>query len=446
MQLAPGVLASVSANPSCVKTVQYTSACQIGSGSATVLALPIPVTAYLVRPPTSSDLVGIDLRAGGGLSTIHAGAQLKQVSASQVATVLHFDLAGPASLASEMTLTVNGTLNGKPFTRMPTNCSPGHSVLTVVYAHKTETTTASPDFKPTGCANLPYHPKVSGTAKKDAQDIGASVTTTVTQGADEAASASTTLVLPVQTLPPNLASASLQNKNIPVGTATTYTPLLPTPLQGKVFFTGQLLTPTLTIKFPPPAVLTLVGTVDLGHNAVVFSGIPDVPVTKLAVTLFGGAHSMLEGICRHPTGPLGGSFTGQNGRSSSASTTITLTGCSTPVKSAPKLSQVRFAPSHFKAKSGTTLKFTLSEAASVTVTVTRKAHGHRAHHKCSLRAKRGAKCTVRIKRVLHLPGGRGANAFKLHLAKLPRGSYKATLRASAGGLRSSAVSARFTIR
>src|SRR5437763_15893609 len=33
---SPGVLAALSANPSCLQTVQYTAACQLGTGSANV--------------------------------------------------------------------------------------------------------------------------------------------------------------------------------------------------------------------------------------------------------------------------------------------------------------------------------------------------------------------------------------------------------------------------
>ena len=54
--LAPGVLASLAANPSCTKTTQDTGdACKIGSGEADVLGgAPIPLTAYLAPPPANA--------------------------------------------------------------------------------------------------------------------------------------------------------------------------------------------------------------------------------------------------------------------------------------------------------------------------------------------------------------------------------------------------------
>ncbi len=226
-----------------------------------------------------------------------------------------------------MSLTINGTLGGKPFTRMPTNCHPGASSVMIVYAKRTETTAASPDFAPTGCASLPFAPKLSGSAVVDAHDTGVAVTTTVTQAADEAASASTQLALPWPTLAPNFSALSLQNTSTPVGSATTATPLLPAPLQGKAYLTGSPASPTMTLRFPPPAVLTLVGKIDLARHTVAFPTIPDVPVTRLTVTLFGGRNALLSASCDQPSGSLGGAFTGQNGARATASQPLTLSGC-----------------------------------------------------------------------------------------------------------------------
>src|SRR5262249_38661311 len=154
---------------------------------------------------------------------------------------------------SSMKVTVNGTLNRKPFTRMPTNCSPAPTTLTVVYAKKTETTKASPDFHPTGCSSLPYHPSITGSIVKDAHDSGAAAKTVVTQPTAEGATKVTRLPLPFPTTAPNFSALQLMNKNVPVGAATTASPLLSRPLQGKVFLTGTPTALNLTIRFPPPA-------------------------------------------------------------------------------------------------------------------------------------------------------------------------------------------------
>jgi hypothetical protein len=334
--LSPGVLASLAANPSCLKSVQHTSACEIGSGTATLLAaLPISLTAYLVPATNPNDAAGIDLVSSA--STSHAEVQLKQNASGAISSVLNVDLASIGTAGSIITgtsLTVNGTLGGQPFVRMPSNCSPGPSSLIVTYANgKSETSSASPDFTITGCSSLPYNPVLSASTVKDPGDSGVAVTTTVTQNADEAATSIQKLTIPYPTLSPNLNSGSLQNTSTAVGQAIAYSPLLPTPLTGKVYFTGpSLFSPTLTIRFPPPNVITLTGTVNLNASTVTFSGIPDVPQTKLVVALFGGKQALESSNCSRPQGTLVGSFTGQNGKVVTDSVPVTVKGCpSAPV-------------------------------------------------------------------------------------------------------------------
>lgn len=329
--LSPGVLASLAANPACLQSVQHTAACAIGSGSATVLiGIPISLTAYLVPATNSSDAAGIDLVSSGGTS--HAEVQLKQNASGAISTVLDVDLASlgiAGNIITGTSLTVNGTLGGKPFVRMPSNCSPGPSSLTVTYANgKSESSSASPDFKITGCSSLPFNPQLSAAIVRDPHDSGTSVTTTITQNADEAATSSQKLTIPYPTLAANLASLSLQNTSTPVGSASAVSPLIPTPLTGKVYFTGPTpFTPTLTIRFPPPTVITLTGTVSLTNSTVTFSGIPDVPQTKLVVALFGGKKALESSECAPPTGTLSGSFTGQNGKVVTDHVHVTVQGC-----------------------------------------------------------------------------------------------------------------------
>jgi hypothetical protein len=329
--LSPGVLASLAANPSCVQTVQHTSACMIGSGSATLMSLiTAPLTAYLVPATNPNDAAGIDLVSSA--STSHAEVQLKQNASGAISSVLDVDLSTLGTVGNLITgtsLTVNGTLGGKPFNRMPSNCSPGPSSLTVTYANgASETSSASPDFKITGCSSLPYKPGLSATFVKDSGDAGVAVTTTVTQNADEASTSSQTLTIPFPTVSPNFASLSLQNTSTAVGQATAYSPLLPTPLSGKIYFTGaSALSPTLTIRFPPPSVITLTGTVNLQKSTVTFSGVPDVPQTKLVVALFGGKLALESSNCTVPSGTIGGSFTGQNGAVVTDSMRVTVKGC-----------------------------------------------------------------------------------------------------------------------
>jgi hypothetical protein len=332
IKLAPGVLAAPSANPSCLKSTQHTTACQVGAGLVTMAgALPLMVNAYLAPPPGSDDVVGIDVvPAVLGTPVTHGAGKLVQTASGNVQTVLNLSLSslGPlANLVTGMTLTVDGTLGGKPFNRMPTNCSPGQTQLTVAYAKKTETVTASPDFKPTGCSQLPYAPKVSGTAHAGSSVAG-TVVTNVTQAVGEAATATTALTLPSANLSPNPAVIRLQNTSTPVGSVVSGSPLLPAPLKGKIYLRGTFTKPYLLFKFPPPAALTLTGQVNLTTNTVTIPTVPDVPLTSLKVTFPGGPKGLLFVSC--PTHPvkMSGKFTAQSGKSATASAPLTVTGCS----------------------------------------------------------------------------------------------------------------------
>lgn len=340
---SPGVLAALSANPSCVQTRQITEACHIGDGQAFLAGgAPASLSAYLVPAnDPKDDVAGVDLitnTPGPTSSTTHAEIQLQQNSSGNVSAVLNVDFSGAGaagSLITGSTLTVNKTLNGKPFTRMPSNCSPGPSSLTVTYANGSkETTAASPDFHITGCSSLPYAPKFAADITKDATDDGVKVVTTITQNADEAATAANGLTLPWPALGPNFAGLSNQCSTAPcgkaVGTVTAASPLLAAPLTGNAYLTGTPLGPKLTLLFPPPNALELVGTVSLPTHTVVFNGVPDVPQTSLVVTLFGGPTALEVATCSPPGGTATGSFTGQNGAKVTVNQEVKVTGCPPP--------------------------------------------------------------------------------------------------------------------
>jgi hypothetical protein len=338
--LAPGVLASLAANPSCLKSVQYTSACQIGTGSAStaVPGVGVTLTAYLVPPPDpNKDAAGIDLvTSAPGQAPTHVAVALVQTANGNVESVLNLDLSGlgpVGGVLTNMSLTVNGTLDGKPFTRMPTNCTVSqHSSLTVTYSDgTTETSAASPDFVPSGCSSLPFTPVVSASVIKDAHDDGAKVTTTQTQPLGQAAGASTTLQFPWPALASNTAALSLQNTTKAIGTAVATSPLQPAPLTGFAYLTGPgPFTPTLTLKFVGAVSLTLVGNVSLQNHTVTFPSLPDVPQTALVVTLFGGSEAAESASCSPAGGILKASNTGQNGVVAVANVPFTVVGCPKP--------------------------------------------------------------------------------------------------------------------
>src|SRR6201999_451519 len=90
-------------------------------------------------------------------------------------------------------------------------------------------------------------------------------------------------------------------------------PLYPATLTGKAYLTGSSSGLSLTLVFPSPFPLTLTGAVDLLKNSATFSGLPDIPLTNLAVSLDGGADGLFLSTCATPSGTATATLTDQNG-------------------------------------------------------------------------------------------------------------------------------------
>jgi len=108
------------------------------------------------------------------------------------------------------------------------------------------------------------------------------------------------------------------------------------------------------------------------------------------------------------------------------------------LKPAPAVTHVRFASRRFDAMNGTTLRLTLSEAATVTVVVTQKMSGRKVKGKCKANAKHGKRCTLTIQKAkLTFHGRKGRNSFKFRVKSLRPGRYTATLTARSPGSKTS---------
>jgi hypothetical protein len=117
-----------------------------------------------------------------------------------------------------------------------------------------------------------------------------------------------------------------------------------------------------------------------------------------------------------------------------------------PNTTAPHISGASLGAKSFKAKKGTTLKLTLSSAASVKVVITHIVSGHKVRGVCKAHASKGKKCTINKKvKTLHFSGATGANRFKLLIKSLKPGSYTAKIAASNSTGTSNAVTLKFKI-
>ena len=80
--------------------------------------------------------------------------------------------------------------------------------------------------------------------------------------------------------------------------------------------------------FPAPFPLTLIGSVNLVTNATTFSGLPDIPLTDLAVSLFGGPHGLFQALCAPASGTATAALTDQNGdKTATVPASFTVSGC-----------------------------------------------------------------------------------------------------------------------
>jgi hypothetical protein len=354
INLPPGLLANADIDGgACLTTTDLTDTdCQVGTGTVSVDALDvvplnnIAVTFDLVPPPAAGDLAGLAVNDGGTQLGSTAAIKIRP-SGDPDGVGVAIDFVLPNSLDEDnvtvpiMITQIDSTFDGL---RYPTSCpsTPANvSVSVNSYDDSTMQTVTAP-LSVTGCSALPYAPKLSVTAAKGSTDRDVQLTTVVTQAADEAPSGSLSLTFAGSTLAVNLGAIADLCLNAssgtctPVGTVTAVSPLYPTPLSAHAYLTGTVAGPTLTLLFPAPFPLTLIGKVDLDTLSTTFTGMPDIPLTKLSLVLNGGPSSLFATNCRPASGVVTGSSTDQNGdKTVAGSATYTISGCPAVAKATP---------------------------------------------------------------------------------------------------------------
>lgn len=357
LNLPPGLLANASINGgSCLKTANVSgSACEVGTGTVSATADPIgllnvpvpvsvPVSFYLVPPPASGDLAGLAVEGLGEQIGSTGGVKIRPTGDPDgvgvtLALVLPDEL--PLTLpivgqvpAAQISLTeIDSTFDGL---RYPATCpsTPANLSASVdSYSDPTVHIVTAP-LSVTGCSSLAYSPTFKVSAVRDSSDRQVKLGTTITQPATQAPSRSVSLAFPTSTLAPNLESIKALCLNLAsgtcptVGSASATSPLYPTPLTGNAYLTGSSSGLSLTLVFPSPFPLTLTGSVDLVKNSATFTGLPDIPLTNLAVSLNGGTDGLFLSTCQTPSGTATATLTDQNGdRTVNAPSKFTVSGC-----------------------------------------------------------------------------------------------------------------------
>jgi hypothetical protein len=356
--LPAGLLANASIDDGkCLTSKTPIAACQVGSGSVTAAEhalgstqLTLSAEFDLVAPPGTGDLAGLavlvkDPVSGkfGQLGSPAAVTVRPSSSASGVGLDIAFTgipdtypvLGIPTSISVDE---IQSTFDGL---RFPASCPKSAATLNVLAVSYSDSTLrgASAPLAVTGCSSLPYDPAFAVTATKDAGDPGVKLVTDITQTHGQATSRSVALAFPPSVLQPN--TAAVVGGNIlcanpssgtckTIGSASASSPLYPHALQGKDYLTGSLLSPSITIVFPAPFAITLSGQVSLAANSTTFTGVPDIPLTDLQVTLAGGPDAVFESLCSTTSGTATATLTSQNGdHTVRPSSNFNLSGCST---------------------------------------------------------------------------------------------------------------------
>jgi hypothetical protein len=199
------------------------------------------------------------------------------------------------------------TIDRAGFMQNATSCAPQplHAAFTAVGG---TTATADAPYQATGCDKLPFAPKLSatvGSAGQTAANTHPPLTVTIAQADGQAAMKRTVVSLPsgigvdLKNLSSVCTDAQLNAGACPagskIGTVTAQTPLLPTALGGGVYLIQGAKLGALPGIALDLGLIRLKGSVALGQRLVTtFDSVPDVPLSKLVLSLTGGPKAVLK--------------------------------------------------------------------------------------------------------------------------------------------------------
>jgi hypothetical protein len=212
--------------------------------------------------------------------------------------------------------TLHVEVDRSEFVINPTSCAEKQISATVT---ATDGRAAEPStgFQATRCARLKYTPTLklsfTGSTKRTGNPA---VKAVLTQEPNQANTKAATVILPGSQFIDNshinnpctrvqFAAEACPVKSI-LGTVSARTPLLAQPLRGKVYFRsngGDRELPDIVADLRGSLRVTLVGYIDSvnGRVRTRFLHVPDAPVTKFSLKLFGGQKGLIENsenLCR----------------------------------------------------------------------------------------------------------------------------------------------------
>lgn len=245
--------------------------------------------------------------------------------------------------------TIHVDVDRKDFTLNPTDCSK-KKIRATVLAVGGQSAEPAAAFQASNCAKLPYKPRLKVALRGATRRTGhPAVKAVLTQKPHQTNNSSATVVLPATEF---IDQAHISNpctrvqfnadscpKGSILGTVKAVTPLLDEPLHGRVYFRsngGERELPDIVADLRGPIHVILVGFIDSVHRKgsqtsrvrTRFLNVPDAPVTRFTMNLFGGRRGLLvnsQNLCskqRRMTIDL----KAQNGRARHSNPVIS-TGC-----------------------------------------------------------------------------------------------------------------------
>lgn len=209
---------------------------------------------------------------------------------------------------------INVTVDRKDFMLNPTSCA-AKKVTATVTAASGATAEASDGFQATNCAKLHYTPKLElsfkGSTKRTANPA---IKAVLTQKPHQANTKAAVVLLPQSEFIDNAHistpctrvqfDAEKCPKGSILGRATAKSPLLSKPLKGNVYFRsngGARELPDIVADLRGQIHITLVGYIDsvktgpeTSRVRTRFLHVPDAPVTKFTMNLFGGKKGLVQ--------------------------------------------------------------------------------------------------------------------------------------------------------
>jgi hypothetical protein len=376
---------TVSLPPGLAGRLGAVKACPVDQARAAACSEDSRVGSARVVVGNGSEPLGLDARVyltepfGGGIAglAIVVPAKVGPIDLGTVVTLAKLSLRPDAGIdvqTEDLPQIVDGiptpyrtielTIDRPGFMLNPTSCAPlpAHAAFTGAGG---EQAGADATYQATGCDRQPYAPKLTATIGAEGQTREGAhppLTTVVTQAAGEANSRHVEVTLPAglgadpqalaRACPAEQLEANACPQSAVVGSVRADTPLLPAPLQGPVLIVkpkGGLL-PELALDLHGPISLRLRATVGFGPGGrlkTIFDGIPDVPLSRLALSFTGGKTGIVtagRNLCGTSALKLDATFESHGGakRSSTVSAKVPCTaGSATGLRAIATLTGVK---------------------------------------------------------------------------------------------------------